>query len=258
MDNPFSLEGKVALVTGANGGIGRSIALSFSRAGARVVATGRNTEKNAAVKAELGDGHRVISLDVRDDAAVVAAVGQIVTDMGGLDILVNNAGIARRGTVLDSPTENWVDILDTHLNGAFNCARAVARHLASAGGGGKIVNIGSMYSLFGPPNAAAYATAKTGMVGLTRALAVEWAEYGIQVNAILPGWHVTDLNRSLLETDIGEGIRRKTPARRLGHPDDLGETAVFLSAPASDFITGQCLTVDGGYSVADRRWDESP
>ncbi len=258
MDNPFSLAGKVALVTGANGGIGRSIAMSFKRAGATVVATGRNPEKNSAIAAELGDGHRVINLDVRDEAVVDQAVAGIVARQGHLDILVNNAGIARRGTVLESPTQNWTDLIETHLTGAFHCARAVARHLAHSRAGGKIINIGSMYSLFGPPNAAGYAAAKTGMVGLTRALAVEWAEYNIQVNAILPGWHVTDLNRSLLETQIGEDIRHKTPARRLGHPDDLGATAVFLAAPAADFITGQCITVDGGYSVADRRWDESP
>ena len=257
MENPFSLAGKVAMVTGANGGIGRSIALSLRKAGATVIATGRNPEKNSAVAAELGEGHRVISLEVRDETAVENAVSDILAQEGHLDILVNNAGIARRGTVLESPTQNWTDLLDTHLTGAFNCARALARPLSATGEGGKVINIGSMYSIFGPPNAAGYAAAKTGMVGLTRALAVEWAEYNIQVNAILPGWHVTDLNRSLLETRIGEDIRRKTPARRLGRPDDLGETAVFLASPAADFITGQCLTVDGGYSVADRRWDES-
>lgn len=258
MENPFRLTGKVALVTGANGGIGRSIALSFKKAGATVIATGRNPEKNAVVAEELGQGHRVISLDVRDEVAVENAVAESVEHENSLDILVNNAGIARRGTVLESPSQNWTDLLDTHLTGAFNCARAMARHLSKSDRGGKIINIGSMYSLFGPPNAAGYAAAKTGMVGLTRALAVEWAEFNIQVNAILPGWHVTDLNRSLLETKIGEDIRRKTPARRLGNPDDLGDTAVFLASPAADFITGQSITVDGGYSVADRRWDESP
>lgn len=258
MHSPFSLAGKVALVTGGNGGIGRSIALGFRDAGATVVVTGRNPAKNAAATQELGAGHGVVSLDVRDEEAVNAAMETLVADYGHLDILVNNAGIARRGTVFESPTQNWTDLLDTHLTGAFLCARAAARHMMDAGQGGKIINIGSMYSLFGPPNAAGYAAAKTGMVGLTRGLAVEWAEYGIQVNALLPGWHVTDLNRSLLETRVGDDIRHKTPARRLGTPDDLAGAAVFLAAPAADFITGQCLTVDGGYSVADRRWDESP
>ena len=255
MGSPFSLDGQVAIVTGGNGGIGRSIALALKEAGATVVAIGRNPDKNAAMQAELGAGHQVTPLDIRDEDAVNAKVDALHGQYGRLDILINNAGIARRGTVLDSPTQNWTDLLDTHLTGAFLCARAVAACMVKDGHGGKIVNIGSMYSLFGPPNAAGYATAKTGMVGLTRALAVEWAEHGIQVNALLPGWHVTDLNRSLLDV-IGDDISYKTPARRLGTPDDLGGAAVFLASPAADFITGQCLTVDGGYSVADRRWDE--
>lgn len=255
MSNPFSLEGKVALVTGGNGGIGKAIALGFKEAGAVVVAAGRSQEKNQAMADELGEGHGVLELDIRDEAAVDAAVAGLVETHGHLDVVVNNAGIARRGTVLESPTANWTDLLDTHLNGAFYCARAAARHMSESGRGGKIINIGSMYSFFGPPNAAAYATAKTGMVGLTRALAVEWAEYNIQVNAICPGWHTTDLNRPLLAV-IGEDIALKTPARRLGTTHDLAGAAVFLAAPASDFVTGQCLTVDGGYSVQDRRWDE--
>jgi len=146
--------------------------------------------------------------------------------------------------------------VDTHLNGSFYCARAAARHMQATGQGGKIVNIGSMYSVFGSPNGASYTAAKTGMVGLTRALAVEWAAFNIQVNAILPGWHVTDLNRPLLAR-IGDHIKAKTPARRLGTSDDLQGAAVFLASAAADFITGQCLGVDGGYSVADRRWDET-
>ncbi len=256
MGNPFSLTGKVALVTGANGGIGRAIALAYKDAGATVMATGRDPGKNGAMAAELGEGHQVIPLNVRDEAEVDATFGKIVADLGHLDILVNNAGIARRGTALDSPTGNWIDVVDTHLNGSFYCARAAARHMKDAGHGGKIINIGSMYSVFGSPNGASYTAAKTGMVGLTRALAVEWAEYNIQVNAILPGWHVTDLNRPLL-AQIGDDIKAKTPARRLGTTDDLRGAAVFLASSAADFITGQCLGVDGGYSVADRRWDES-
>ncbi len=256
MDNPFSLAGKVALVTGANGGIGRAIALAYKEAGATVVATGRNPDKNRAVAAELGDGHRVITLNVRDETEVDTVFDGIVAELGHLDVLVNNAGIARRGTALDSPTANWLDVVDTHLNGSFYCARAAARHMQATGQGGKIVNIGSMYSVFGSPNGASYTAAKTGMVGLTRALAVEWAEFNIQVNAILPGWHVTDLNRPLLAR-IGDDIKAKTPARRLGTPDDLQGAAVFLASAAADFITGQCLGVDGGYSVADRRWDEA-
>ncbi len=256
MQNLFSLAGKVALVTGANGGIGRSIALGFKAHGATVVATGRNQDKNAAVAAELGDGHAVIELDVRDENSVQQAVDEIVARFGSLDILVNNAGIARRGSVLEMPTEDWTAIIETHLTGSFFCARAAAKAMVAAGRGGKIINIGSMYSLLGPPNLVNYAAAKTGMVGLTRALGVELGEHNIQVNALLPGWHKTDLNRALLDGPLGEEIRHKTPARRLGAPDDLAGAAIFLASPAADFITATTLVVDGGYSVTDRRWEE--
>ncbi len=256
MQNLFSLDGKVALVTGANGGIGRSIALGFKAYGATVVATGRNPDKNARMAEELGSPHAVISLDVRDEAAVDRAVAEIVERFGRLDILVNNAGIARRGSVLEMTTENWHAVIDTHLNGSFYCARAAARAMVAAGNGGKIINIGSMYSLLGPPNLVNYAAAKTGLIGLTRGLAVELAVHNIQVNALLPGWHKTDLNRALLDGPLGEEIRHKTPARRLGTPDDLMGAAIFLASPASDFVTGSSVVVDGGYSICDRRWEE--
>ena len=252
----FSLSGRVALVTGGNGGIGRSIALGFKEHGATVVVTGRNPDKNAAMAAELGAGHAVIDMDVRDETGVNRAVAEIVAQFGSLDILVNNAGIARRGSVLDMPTEDWRAILDTHLTGSFLCARSAAKAMVTGGRGGKIINIGSMYSLLGPPNIASYAAAKTGVVGLTRALGVELAVHNIQVNALLPGWHKTDLNRAILDGPLGDEVRHKTPARRLGTPDDLAGAAIFLASPASDFVTATTLVVDGGYSVMDRRWEE--
>ena len=252
----FSLTGRVALVTGGNGGIGRSIALGFKEHGATVVVTGRNPDKNAAMAAELGEGHAVIELDVRDEQAVNQAMAGIVTRFGSLDILVNNAGIARRGSVLEMSTADWNAVLETHLTGSFLCARAAAKAMVAAGRGGKIINLGSMYSLLGPPNIANYAAAKTGMIGLTRALGVELAVHNIQVNALLPGWHKTDLNRAILDGPLGDEIRHKTPARRLGTPDDLAGAAIVLAAPASDFVTATTLVVDGGYSVTDRRWEE--
>ena len=252
----FSLTGRVALVTGGNGGIGRSIALGFKAHGATVVVTGRNPDKNAAMAAELGEGHAVIELDVRDEHAVNQAMADIVARFGSLDILVNNAGIARRGSVLEMSTADWNAVLETHLTGSFLCARAAAKAMVAAGRGGKIINIGSMYSLLGPPNIANYAAAKTGMIGLTRALGVELAVHNIQVNALLPGWHKTDLNRAILDGPLGDEIRHKTPARRLGTPDDLAGAAIFLASPASDFVTATTLVVDGGYSVMDRRWEE--
>ncbi len=252
----FSLTGRVALITGGNGGIGRSIALGFKEHGATVVVTGRNPDKNAAVAAELGEGHGVIELDVRDETAVNQAVADIVARFGSLDILVNNAGIARRGSVLKMSTAEWNAVLETHLTGSFFCARAGANAMVAAGRGGKIINIGSMYSLLGPPNVANYATAKTGMIGFTRALGVELAVHNIQVNALLPGWHKTDINRDILDGPLGDEVRHKTPARRLGTPDDLAGAAIFLASPASDFVTATTLVVDGGYSVTDRRWEE--
>ena len=252
----FSLAGRVALVTGGNGGIGRSIALGFKAHGATVVVTGRNPDKNAVMATELGDGHAVIELNVRDEHAVDQAMTEIVARFGSLDILVNNAGIARRGSVLEMPTEDWNAIIETHLTGSFFCARAVAKAMVAGGRGGKIINIGSMYSLLGPPNLVNYAAAKTGMIGLTRALGVELGEHNIQVNALLPGWHKTDLNRAILDGPLGDEIRHKTPTRRLGTPDDLAGAAIFLASPASNFVTATTLVVDGGYSVTDRRWEE--
>ncbi len=254
MLNSFSLHGKVALVTGANGGIGRSIALGYKAMDATVVASGRNTQKNAAVAEELGEGHDVITLDVRDEDAVSQAVATVVEKHGRLDILVNNAGIARRINILDMDTVDWHDVIDTHLNGGFYCAKAAAKAMVNAGNGGKIINIGSMYSLFGPPNVTNYAAAKTGILGLTRGLAVELAVHNIQVNALLPGWHKTDMNRDLLDGPLGEEIRHKTPARRLGTADDLAGAAIFLASDAAEFVTGTTVVVDGGYSIMDRQW----
>jgi 2-deoxy-D-gluconate 3-dehydrogenase len=254
MQSSFSLQNKVALVTGGNGGIGRSIALGYKAMGATVIASGRNPDKNAAVAKELGDGHEVISLDVRDEEAVDQAVAAIVEKHGRFDILVNNAGIARRTDILDMDTEDWHAVIDTHLNGGFYCAKAAAKAMVNGGNGGKIINIGSMYSLLGPPNVTNYAAAKTGLLGLTRGLAVELAVHNIQVNALLPGWHKTDINRDLLDGPLGEEIRHKTPARRLGTADDLAGGAIFLASDAAEFVTGTTLVVDGGYSIMDRQW----
>jgi 2-dehydro-3-deoxy-D-gluconate 5-dehydrogenase len=251
----FALDGRLALVTGGNGGLGRAMALGLKGAGARVVITGRNVEKNAMVAQELGNHGAVFELDVRDEAAVQSVFEQVASQFGPIQILVNNAGVTARGTAVDLTLAQWHTVLETHLTGSFLCAQAAARQMISAGDGGKIINIGSMYSIFGPPNVAAYAAAKTGIVGLTRALAVELASNQIQVNAILPGWYETDLNRTLLRSHVGEQIRRKTPARRLGVPQDLIGAAIFLASAASDFVTGTTLVVDGGYSVADRPWE---
>lgn len=248
----FSLAGRTALVTGGNGGLGRAIALGLRAAGARVAVTGRNPEKNRAVADELGDPGAVFSVDVRDEAAVEKSVAQVVEQLGRLDILVNNAGLFRGGSVLTLSQQDWDAVIGTHLTGAFLCAKHAATAMIARGEGGKIIQVGSAYSRFGPPDFADYAAAKTGVLGLTRALAVELAVHRIQVNAILPGWYETDLTRGLPTTPLGEQIRRRTPAGRWGDPADLVGTAVYLASPASDFVTGVHIAVDGGYAVSDR------
>ena len=252
----FSLKGKAALVTGGNGGIGRSIALGLQDAGAIVAVTGRNKEKNTSIGEELGKSGAVFPLDVRDEAAVEETVANIVSQFGRLDILINNAGLFRGGSVLNLSREDWDAVIETHLTGSFLCAKHAARMMIKGGDGGKIVNIGSAYSTFGPPEFSDYAAAKTGILGLTRALAVELAVHNIQVNAILPGWFETDLTSGMPESTAGEEIRRKTPAGRWGDLDELRGTAVFLSSAASDFVTGTCIPVDGGYAIADRKLHE--
>jgi 2-deoxy-D-gluconate 3-dehydrogenase len=254
--NLFSLEGKVALVTGGNGGLGEGMALALRAAGAKVAITGRDPAKNTAAAATLGGEEFVFPLDVRDETSVEATVKQVIDRFGRLDILVNNAGLVRGGPVTDLSREDWDAVIGTHLTGSFLCAKHASKAMIAAKNGGKIVNIGSIYSLFGPPEFVDYASAKAGLLGLTRALAVDMAAHGIQVNAILPGWFKTDMTREGYDTSWGDQIRQKTPARRWGEPQDLSGAIVFLSSRASDYVTGSAILVDGGYSIADRRWSE--
>lgn len=248
----FSLAGRTALITGGNGGIGRTLALGLRAAGAQVAVTGRDPGKNQAMAEELGNAAAVFSLDVRDQAAVELTLARVVERFGRIDILVNNAGLARTGTVLEQPLEDWDFVVGTNLTGSFLCAKYAARAMVAQGEGGKIINIGSMYSIFGPPNVTSYAASKTGILGLTRAMAVELAAYNIQVNAILPGWYPTGGTAGMKASALGERIRRKTPAGRWGTLDDLVGTAIFLASAASNFVTGVAIPVDGGYSIADR------
>lgn len=257
MNNFFDVTGKRVLITGGNSGLGKGMAIAFRDAGAQVAVTGRNPDKNAALAEEFGDTVTLYSLDVRDEAAVQQTVDAMVERFGGIDVLVNNAGISGVNPVLEMPYERWRAVLETHLNGAFLCSqiagRVMARQVDSGSAtGGKIINIGSLYSTFGPPNVAHYATAKTGMIGLTRALAVELAGWNIQVNAILPGFVETDLNRDRLRAGLGAFALTKTPAKRLGEPSDIAAAALYLASPGSDFVSGISLPVDGGYSVMDR------
>ena len=254
MTNPlFDLSGKVAIVTGGNGGIGLGMARGLAEAGAAIAIVGRNEAKsNAAITELKQQGIKAISViaDVADKAAVEDMAERTVRELGRIDILVNNAGINIRKPPHALDSAEWDSVIRTNLTSAFLCSQAVYPAMKSAGGG-KIINIGSMMSIFGAPFATAYAASKGGMVQMSKAMATAWAKDNIQVNAILPGWIDTALTRRAREqiTGLHESVLKRTPAARWGVPDDFAGIAVFLAAAASDFVTGAAITVDGGYSV---------
>jgi len=246
----FDLKGKTALVTGGNGGIGLGMARGLALAGAAVAVAGRDAGKNAAAAKTLPGEVLTIQADIRKEASCKAMVDEAAEKLGRLDILVNNAGINIRKQPQEYSLAEWREVLDTNLTSAFVAAQAAYPHLKRAGGG-KIVNIGSMMSIFGAAFVAPYGASKGGIVQLTRALACAWARDGIQVNAVLPGWIDTALTRRAREDVAGlhERVLARTPAGRWGMPEDLAGIAVFLCSSASDFVTGTAIPVDGGYSV---------
>ncbi|HSE92505.1 MAG TPA: glucose 1-dehydrogenase [Methylomirabilota bacterium] len=249
----FDLKGKVAIVTGGNGGIGLGMARGLAAAGARVVVAGRNAVKSKAAVAQLarlGPDPLAIEVDVASEPSVAALVRGTTERCGRLDILVNNAGINVRKPAHELTLEEWRQVLDTNLTSAFLCSRA-AYPAMKAAGGGKIVNIGSMMSIFGASFVPAYGASKGGIVQLTRALACGWAPDNIQVNAVLPGWIDTDLTRRAREQvpGLNDNVLRRTPAGRWGTIEDMAGVAVFLASRASDFVTGAAIPVDGGFSV---------
>jgi 2-dehydro-3-deoxy-D-gluconate 5-dehydrogenase len=250
---PFDLSGRVAIVTGGNGGIGLGMAQGLAEAGATVVIVGRDKEKTEAAGATLrASGAKVAGIvaDVTHEQSCRSVVAAAVQAFGGLDILVNNAGINIRKRPEEYTIQEWNTVLVTNLSSAFVFAQAAYPEMAR-GGGGKIINIGSMMSLFGAPYAVPYAASKGGIVQLTRALATAWAKDNIQVNAVLPGWIDTDLTRAARQQVEGleERVRARTPAGRWGVPEDLAGIAVFLASRAADFVTGTAIPVDGGYSA---------
>jgi 2-deoxy-D-gluconate 3-dehydrogenase len=253
MKNLFDLTGKVAIVTGGNGGIGLGIARGLAAHGASIVVAARNTEKTAMAVKELqglGASASGIAVDVRDEASVNAMVADTLARHGRLDVLVNNAGINIRKPPHELSLAEWHEILETNLTSAFLASNAVYPHMKQ-GGGGKIVNIGSMMSIFGAPFVPAYAASKGGIVQFSKVCANAWAKDNIQVNAVLPGWIDTELTRRG-RTEINglnERVLARTPAGRWGVPDDLAGIAVFLCSAASDFVTGTAIPVDGGYAI---------
>jgi 2-dehydro-3-deoxy-D-gluconate 5-dehydrogenase len=249
----FDLSGRVAVVTGGNGGIGLGMAKGMAQAGAAIVVAGRQADKNAAAVKEieaLGAKASAVAVDVKDEASVTAMVAQAVARFGRLDILVNNAGMSIRKPPHEYTLAEWQQVIDINLTGAFLCSHAAYPAMVKAGGG-KMINIGSMMSIFGAPYAAAYAASKGGIVQMSKAMATAWAKDNIQVNAILPGWIDTDLTKAARQQVQGlhERVLARTPAGRWGVPDDFAGTAVFLASAASDFVTGAALAVDGGYST---------
>jgi 2-deoxy-D-gluconate 3-dehydrogenase len=248
----FDLTGRVAVVTGGNGGIGLGMARGLASAGAAVVIAARNRDKSEQAVRELSAfGARAIAIpvDVTDEVSVNALVASTVERFGRLDVLVNNAGINIRKPPQDLALSEWRQVIDTNLTSAFLTSRA-AYPTMKAQGGGKIINIGSMMSIFGAPYAPAYSASKGGIVQLTKAMAAAWARDHIQVNAVLPGWIDTELTTNARRevTGLHERVLARTPADRWGVIDDLGGVAVFLASSASDFVTGTEIAVDGGYS----------
>ncbi len=252
--NERDLGGKIAIITGGNGGIGLGIASGLVGEGATVVIAGRDKEKNANALASLRKttaDSDCFCLDINDKKSLRDLVDFVVERFGQIDILVNNAGINKRSAephLLSS--DDWDSVINTNLRSVHNLTSLVFPHMKS-NLSGKIINIGSMMSIFGTGYAAAYAASKGGIVQYTKSCAIAWAKYNVQVNAILPGWIITDLTDEL-KKDAPERyaeIVKRTPAQRWGSPTDVSGTAIFLSSSLSDFVTGASIPVDGGYSV---------
>ena len=243
------LSGTVALVTGASSGFGEHFATVLAAAGAEVVAAARRTDRLAALTGRIaaaGGRARAVALDVTDGASVTAAIEAI----GPVDILVNNAGSTRNGPLLDLGEEDWDAVLDTNLKGVWLVANAVARGMRDCGSGGSIVNIASITALRQSPGITPYAVSKAGVIQLTKQMALEWARYRIRVNAIAPGYVLTDINRAWFDTEGGAAMVKRIPQRRLGALDDLSGPLLLLASDASAYMTGSVVTVDGGHLLS--------
>lgn len=248
MTNPFDLTGKVAVITGANTGIGQGIALALAAAGADIAAVGRTPAQETVEKARaLGRRAEIVSADLSTIEPVNRVVDEAVEKLGGIDILVNNAGIIRRNDSLDFTEEDWDAVIDTNLKSVFFLCQAAARHMVKQGSG-KIINIASMLSFQGGIRVPSYTASKSGIAGLTKLLANEWAAKGINVNAIAPGYIATN-NTAALQADETRNrqIMERIPAGRWGSPEDMGGAAVFLASAAGSYVQGHVLAVDGGW-----------
>ena len=245
----FDLTGKTALVTGSSRGLGHAMALGLAEAGASIVLNGANPERLAAAAAEMrGQGHHITEacFDVTDEAAIVAAFERFDSEGMAIDILVNNAGIQLRKPMVELTTAEWQRVIDVNLTSAFVIGREAAKRMIPRKAG-KIINIGSLTSELARATVIPYTVAKGGIKMLTRGMAAEWAEHGIQSNAIGPGYMITDMNQALIDNPAFDAwVKARTPARRWGKPEELVGTALFLASAASDYVNGQIIYVDGG------------
>jgi 2-deoxy-D-gluconate 3-dehydrogenase len=248
----FDLTGRVAVVTGGNGGIGRGIALGLAEAGAAVAIFGRNDEKNKRVLSELqptGVPSMAVKVDVTDRARLEPALGRVQSELGDISILVNNAGnVSLSGGILNEKPEDWDNVIETQLNAVFLLSKLAAKSML-AQKSGKIINIGSMYSFFGSGLIPSYSAAKGAIIQLTRSMAIELAPHNIQVNAIAPGWIETEMTAPVKTMPLNDEILARTPAGRWGRAEEIAGTAVYLASQASDFVTGTTIRVDGGYAI---------
>jgi len=248
----FDLTGRVAVVTGGNRGIGRSIALGLAEAGAAVAVFGRSQEKNQQVLAELkkmGVPSLAVNVDVTDRASLEPALNRVEKELGALSILVNNAGnVSLSGGVLNEKPEDWDNVIETQLNAVFLLSKLAAASMLKHKRG-KIINLGSMYSYFGSGLIPSYSAAKGAIIQLTKSMAIELAPHNIQVNAIAPGWIETDMTAPVRSMPMNDEILARTPAARWGQPEEVAGTAVYLASHASDFVTGTTIRVDGGYAI---------
>jgi 2-deoxy-D-gluconate 3-dehydrogenase len=245
----FSLEGKVAVVTGANTGLGQGLAVALAGAGADVVCVGRSSAaETLAAVTDLGRRALEIRADLGSTREIPHIVEETLKRCGRLDILVNNAGVIRRAEALEFSEQDWDDVLNVNLKSVFFLAQAAAREMIGSGRGGKIINIASMLSFQGGIRVASYTASKSGLAGLTRLMANEWAAKGVNANAIAPGYFATNNTEALRQDETrNRDILARIPAGRWGQPSDLGGAAVFLASRASDYVHGAVIPVDGGW-----------
>ncbi len=246
----YRLDGKLALVTGAGSGLGRQFALTLAEAGADVVLAARRQDKLAETRSlveEIGGTAVVLEMDVSDSGSVNAAFSQLDDDQRSVDILVNNAGISRAGFLADLSEADWDAVVDTNLKGVFLVAQATARRMMAQGKGGSIINIASILGYRVSKSLGSYIAAKSGVVRLTQAMALEWARFGIRVNSIAPGYFPTEINDNFLETEVGKMMLKQVPMRRAGDTRELAGPLLLLASDAGSYMTGSNLTVDGGH-----------